>query len=76
MTRLAARLGALLAPVPGRPSLAETASQAMFSLVGAPALDSLPAAAGTTRREDAVDRTLDTASVTTGHAPARAPSNA
>ena len=35
MTRLAARLGALFAGVPGRPSLVETASLAMFSIVGA-----------------------------------------
>jgi len=38
VTRLVARLGALVASAPGRPSLADTASLAMFSVVGAPPL--------------------------------------
>ena len=56
MTRLVARLGELLAPAPGRPSLVDTASLAMFSLVGAPPLAWLQPTAGSQWREAAADR--------------------
>ena len=59
MTRLAARLSALLSAGPGRPSLVDTASLAMFSLVGAPPLAWLPPVAGPEGREEAVDRDVD-----------------
>ena len=69
VTRLAARLVALFRAAPGRPSLVETASLAMFSIVGAPPLTWPSPTAWTEPGADAADRDRRGAAPSTATSP-------